>query len=888
MYLASTSRDPAPDSRSVSIPVTPTPFFTGRVAELNAILNTLGDLRGDVPRETAVWGIPGVGKSQLALQYLLRHDDNAGADALYDHVLYLRASDQATIRNEFRRMAMGLGLVKPSFLDNENNDLFIEAVMGWFQKTERWLLVLDNVSDINHLLKFRPSRGLGHIVFTTRSKAIAELLCWRSNTIEVLPMPSDEGVVLVKSLMGPSFTRSSDAEATAAQVSAFAHGLPLTIEQVTTYAKFDHLPLAQALENTKRKEVLLQQHRGNTFHEDNPSTRAILITTFEAVARKFPMAGALFQILAYVEPSSISISMLLDGASEMQLYISRMQTYDRGAIRTAAGQQEYDRRTNTKPFDLLDYDPFGRELYQRVFRRGRRPQLPRVDSPSDIEMQSFWQSNGKFRGVFDDKTQMQTTLNQLEDSGLVKRVDNDTLRIHDLFAELMTVHTASIESSGVTAHVAATLVWLAFPVPQRYNARDRCYELLPHAVKCLQHLREYGNGDLLTDATIGAELNHVVASTFCLRRGFVDAGKMVGVDEDLRLEDYESGLKYYRDAFRGYMAAQKRLMAHSQMQKLGKRAMNHVRNVVLAEAEVEEACQLIGKPPMLFSPLRWTQEFERFGGNAVWRCIQTCARIGGVLVDLEEMDEAVWWLRKVKVFVESLWGPRIEVAEVRRIGSWLLEILMQKEDWEGALVLAEETLSRHVALCGYKGAEGLNDPVSFLGVMDTGLVGKLGKCLVHLNRGQEGMKWLKIALEEHRIVYGRYGRQCWGRVMALAWGAKEMEDWKAALEWWLEAVQLLLEDTKCMQYMIDEIVAGMDEAKRNCEQCEVLVGDLVERTREAEKAVETVGMNVAVRAKLEALKKSANFDDPYGDEADMELMRECLRMAEERGITGWR
>ena len=862
-----------------------TPYFTGRQDKLSEIHHLLGDFSNPNPKEIALWGMPGVGKSQTSLQYLRRH--NGDPNSKYKQVLFFRANDRATLQHEFRKTAMGLRLVKDSFLEDGDRNLFAQAVLRWLHRKDDWLLIFDNVSDLNDLQGFRPSSGRGNIIYTTRSQTTAELLCPPPNTVEIKPMSIHNGSALVKTLMGTPFSQVPNADAVSREVVSFARGLPLAIEQLTHLAKSQSMSLENALQMSKRKFDFLKQQGKNMFHENNFSTGAILASTFEAMAKKYPMAGTLFQILSYMEPSLITVSMLLEGASEMESHLTRLQTYTRGAIRTPEGQEEYNRQTTYQKFDLLNYDPFATEWCKRILHIGQHRKsgepsgLPQIDSQSDIEMQDYWQSNPKFRGVFSDKHQMTCTLNQLEASGLVRRVNNDALWIHDLFAELMTAYTADSESSklsGAKLHVATTLVWLAFPVPERrQKVEERCGELLPHAQSCLRHLREHGS--LLTDATVGAELSHSVASTICMRKGTGLDGTSFTVDEEWQQRQWREALAYYKDAFSGYMAAQKRMMAHP-----GVRGdMSKVGSTIRCELAAEVACERLGKSWRYYSTSRWTQYFERFGGNAVWRCLQTCARIGVVLIDLRKLDEAEWWLRKVKSGMESIWGPRLDAAEVEAASSSLLGLLMGKKDWEAALVIAEERRAWFAEYCGYKGPAGLDDPMSFVG--PECVAKKLGVCLINLGRWDEGINWLQTALVEIRTVYGKQSLQYMGRIKDLVWANQERGNWVACLGWWMEATALLTNE-KDPAYSVAEVAPGFKLAKEKWEETWAADEEFRLRVEKTEEVIQSVLESVRLKAEMDEVHKLATEDDLDDAEA-MAFIEEALRRGKERGEPAW-
>jgi tetratricopeptide (TPR) repeat protein len=796
----------------------------------------LGGFENQQPTAVSLWGLPGIGKTQTSLYHAKNAVDNESGKSIYKQVVFLRANDMDMIQSEIRRYVVRLGLVNEAVLETLESKLTLGSFLKWLGKIDRWLLIFDNVSKSSDIAAFRPQAGEGHIIFTTRSKLVAELLCRTDKAVELGIFDPTQGVRLVRSLMGPSMPQSPEANDIARQVAAFAGGLPLAIEQLCFYARWKGCSLQQALHDLQGKQDLLRQQAIDSFHEENLSVGAILVATFEAVSTKFPMAGALFRLLAHFEPSSIPTSMLMKGAREMEPYFGRAQTYDRGTIRTPEAEVMYRHWSQRPKFHLFDYDgPLDRNLYKRLFhigqfdRRFLRHHLPRVDSRSDIEMQAYWQNDPLLKRVFDDETQLTKAINQLEDSGLIKLPSpRGSLWIHDLFAELMMAYITATDpkmQSGIQAHVAATMVWLAFPVPgQRSKGRDLCLDYLPHAESCLRHLKEQGNL-LIYDATIGAELSHVVASTMYRQ----------SIRREARA-DLQRSVHYYMQAQRGYNAAQRRLVA----------LWKGVDKLVIAtqtDMTFEDHCQVLGKNGTYYIPARWRHECERFGANAMWRGFQTAGKIGQVLREMREFDQAEDWMRKAKRGIEWIWGPCVHLMEVRSISEELARLLMEKGDWDGALVVVEEMKGRyeeHWKKQGFNGgfAQARND-------LDVTTVAILqGSCLTRLKRWDEGMKWYLVALREYRDVYGREGWECWSLTKAIACASELREDWQGSLRWWLECVAILVNgkwDT-FEESWAKETGNGIELAKLKCEEnggiCEELkkavdkAGEIIEMWRE--------------------------------------------------------
>src|SRR5205085_3212649 len=115
---------------SWNIPYTPNPFFTGRedvLAQLHEALAAKGT--------AAVSGMPGMGKTQTAVEYAHRHQSE------YKLILWVRSDTREALISDFVRIA---GILQLPEVRAPEQNLAIGAVKRWFDANPDWLLVLDN------------------------------------------------------------------------------------------------------------------------------------------------------------------------------------------------------------------------------------------------------------------------------------------------------------------------------------------------------------------------------------------------------------------------------------------------------------------------------------------------------------------------------------------------------------------------------------------------------------------------------------------------------------------------------------------------------------------------------------------------------------------------
>ena len=138
------------------------PGFTGRDGLLVAVREAL--LSGDRAVVQALYGMGGVGKTQLAVEYAHRF---AGG---YDLVWWVNADAAGLIGEQLAALAAELGCAEPG----AGLAAARAAVLAELRARDRWLLVFDNASGAEDVAGALPS-GAGHVLITSRAQDWAEV-----------------------------------------------------------------------------------------------------------------------------------------------------------------------------------------------------------------------------------------------------------------------------------------------------------------------------------------------------------------------------------------------------------------------------------------------------------------------------------------------------------------------------------------------------------------------------------------------------------------------------------------------------------------------------------------------------------------------------------------
>lgn len=154
--------------------------LVSREHELRHITATLADGRKTTPAVVVLSGIGGVGKTSLARAYV------RSAMASYGVVAVVRAESSNSSEGDFREL---LSRLCPDRDIRRVVDARTEVFAQLHEHADRWLLVLDNVSDIQSASRMIPPTGAGDVLITTRESQSR----WSQRTYELLTVePLDE------------------------------------------------------------------------------------------------------------------------------------------------------------------------------------------------------------------------------------------------------------------------------------------------------------------------------------------------------------------------------------------------------------------------------------------------------------------------------------------------------------------------------------------------------------------------------------------------------------------------------------------------------------------------------------------------------------------------
>ncbi|KFA70623.1 hypothetical protein S40285_09275 [Stachybotrys chlorohalonatus IBT 40285] len=303
---------------------------------------------------TALVGLGGVGKSQLAIEYAYRLREQSPET----WVFWIHASNAARFEQSIRDIA---DCAKIYGRQNPKANIF-QLVHGWLQdKTKgRWMLILDNLDDAKFLtspsgrgdnrsggsepqageaentgsrslLSYIPHCQHGSVLVTSRNRSSASKLVEEADIVEVEPMNVKDAVTLFEK----KFRRpiSDDTFELVTTLVASLECMPLAIVQAAAYIsqRWPRCSFKQYLDDyqaSDRKKAGLLSYEGGNLRRDANARNSILITwqiSFDHIRQERPSAANLLSFMSFCDRQGIPEILLRDQGPTKELVSQTVQ-----------------------------------------------------------------------------------------------------------------------------------------------------------------------------------------------------------------------------------------------------------------------------------------------------------------------------------------------------------------------------------------------------------------------------------------------------------------------------------------------------------------------------------------------------------------------------------
>lgn len=271
------------------------PHFTGRRNQLEALRASLAESTTNGIQTQVVFGQPGVGKTQLTLEYGHRYASD------YDLVWWIPAETAAAIPAAFADLAANLPVLPGDGArakQSADQQAIVDAVLDDLSHRTGWLLIFDHATDLNTLAPYLPTTGRGQVLITSRNPN------WHQRVksplkVDVLAREEAAQFLLCR-------TGSTD-EKGATELAEELGSLPLALEQAAAYMSRSSKPMSDYLR-------LFQRRRDELLKRGDPDGRTVDATVRLATDELMgsPAALRLLTWCAFMAPEKIPLYVLTE------------------------------------------------------------------------------------------------------------------------------------------------------------------------------------------------------------------------------------------------------------------------------------------------------------------------------------------------------------------------------------------------------------------------------------------------------------------------------------------------------------------------------------------------------------------------------------------------
>jgi tetratricopeptide (TPR) repeat protein len=292
------------------VPFRRNPLFTGRKEILERLRHAFTANGQATPTMLVLSGMGGIGKTQTALEYAYLYKDD------YLTVLWAKADSPEILNTDFASFA---GLLNLPGEREQDQKYAVDAVKRWLEVHTNWLLILDNVEDLDMINDYLPPAPQGHILLTSY-RQVAGGMAFR---LEIDKMTPEEGILFLLNrtgflVPGASIDKASETDRQIASIIVDEmDGLPLAIDQAGAYIEKSACGLSGFLELYKERRGELLRRRGGIASGHPEPVTTTLALSFAKIEQANLAAAELLRFFAFLHPDAIFDELIRKGASQL-------------------------------------------------------------------------------------------------------------------------------------------------------------------------------------------------------------------------------------------------------------------------------------------------------------------------------------------------------------------------------------------------------------------------------------------------------------------------------------------------------------------------------------------------------------------------------------------
>ncbi|KZP24445.1 hypothetical protein FIBSPDRAFT_1042213 [Athelia psychrophila] len=453
--------------------------FTGRVEDIQFIADAFASPTGSAPARCAVWGMPGLGKSQLGLKYA----HSSFELGRHKHIFAISAT---TVEKLTQGLVAVLNLVQHPERHNSDQAAQLTAARHSFENSDEygfveWLIIFDNATSetVAFLLQHFPRQNSnGRILITTRTLEIAEALtnvAGRQHPVrELKALSTIQSAELLLKKAGISSSATLDVDSAKKLVERMGC-LPLAVEQAGAMMKQSGFKSADRLNNLydeHRSREIIGWTNSLTNYEEK-SVMAAFTAPLQQLGANNPDVLSFLRVLVCLDPESIPLDILVLGAEKTREQLaSTTESTSTGSPVPKRNRFSFrkfiaklpGKRTKLRPLAVLPSVKVTLEL------------IPLLDSICSEE----W---------------LRKACGHLKDFSLAQPLygEKTSLHIHDLIQQVVAQQTTAAHKSSEDPYhaLAVTLLSQAFPTKDDVRSPQswaQCERVVPHVMSLVNHI----------------------------------------------------------------------------------------------------------------------------------------------------------------------------------------------------------------------------------------------------------------------------------------------------------------------------------------------------------------------------------------------------------------
>jgi tetratricopeptide (TPR) repeat protein len=288
------------------VPNLPNHYYVPRDTAFNRLRRLFSPkTRSACHRLVALFGLGGVGKSRIAIEYAHRHR------AEYSSVFWVSGSSRQKLINDYIGIASKVYQGSVSDKDSEGIAKVLKlSLESEVAATHKWLLIVDGADEIDQIEDLLPRAG--HVLVTTRDAEAVE------DEVEINEMSNEEATDLFCYCLEEDWDPEKiDIAWDIVKVLGY---LPLAIEQSAAYIRETRCSLARYLEiwKTSRKELGNRHRMTGRGGEYRRTLEATWTVSFDKLKTDSPVAAELLSLIAFLDSESIPEDLLRRGLANFQ------------------------------------------------------------------------------------------------------------------------------------------------------------------------------------------------------------------------------------------------------------------------------------------------------------------------------------------------------------------------------------------------------------------------------------------------------------------------------------------------------------------------------------------------------------------------------------------